>query len=93
MDKTILYIVIFAGAINVITFFAYGIDKWKAKRHAWRISEKFLLVLSLLGGVIGAIVAMQLFHHKTKKWYFWFTHILSIVLWCTICVAILYFWH
>lgn len=91
MDKAIIYLSIFVASMSAITFFTYGIDKWKAKRHAWRISEKLLLILSLLGGVIGAIIAMQLFHHKTTKWYFWFTHIIAIILWCAIYGILLYF--
>ena len=47
-----------------------GIDKQKAKRHQWRISEKTLFMVSLLGGSIGTLVGMYFFHHKTKHWYF-----------------------
>lgn len=46
------------------------IDKQKAKRGSWRISEKTLFILTLLGGGIGTIVGMYLFRHKTKKVYF-----------------------
>lgn len=51
--------------INVITFFTYGIDKWKAKHGKWRISEATLLLLALLGGSIGAWLGMKEWHHKT----------------------------
>lgn len=44
-----------------------GIDKWKAKRGAWRIPEATLLSLVLLGGGIGGIAGMYIFKHKTKK--------------------------
>lgn len=57
-------------AINVVTFLLYGIDKWKAKRSARRISEKTLLSLALLGGSIGALAGMHYFRHKTRHWYF-----------------------
>ena len=63
VKTAIIYII----AINIITFLAMGIDKWKAKRGAWRISEGFLLGLVLLGGGIGGIFGMYVFHHKTKK--------------------------
>lgn len=53
--------------INVITFCIYGIDKRKAIQKQWRIPEKTLLGLALIGGSIGAIVGMRSFHHKTKK--------------------------
>ncbi|MGL4663219.1 MAG: DUF1294 domain-containing protein [Culicoidibacterales bacterium] len=67
--------------MNIISFFLYGLDKYKAKKKKWRISEKTLLLISLLSGVIGSVSAMLIFHHKTKKWYFWFTHIIAIIMW------------
>ena len=51
--------------INVLTFFVYGIDKWKAKRSQWRIPEATLLLLAVLGGSVGAILGMKVWHHKT----------------------------
>lgn len=42
------------------------LDKQKAKRHKWRISENTLIIISILGGSIGSIIGMQLFRHKTK---------------------------
>lgn len=57
-------------AINLIAFLMYGIDKWKAKKNKWRISEKTLLGAALLGGSIGALAGMRVFHHKTKHWKF-----------------------
>ena len=63
IKTAIIYII----AINLIAFLTMGIDKWKAKRGAWRISEGFLLGLVLLGGGVGGIAGMYVFHHKTKK--------------------------
>lgn len=51
--------------INVITFFLYGLDKWKAKTHRLRISEARLLMLAMVGGSIGAWGGMKVWHHKT----------------------------
>ena len=48
----------------------YGIDKSKARRGAWRIPEKTLFLLPLLGGSVGALLGMKVFRHKTKHWYF-----------------------
>ena len=62
MTQTIVYILI---VINVITFLIYGIDKWKAKQGSWRISEATLLMLAVIGGTIGALLGMQVWHHKT----------------------------
>lgn len=56
--------------INIIGFFIMGIDKRKAKKHAWRIPEKMLFLTSILGGSIGTWAGMYVFHHKTKHWYF-----------------------
>ena len=65
-------ILIYLIAINVVTFFAYGIDKWKAKRSKWRIQEATLLGLAVIGGSIGALLGMKVWHHKTmhKKFQF-----------------------
>lgn len=52
--------------VNLITFVVYGIDKAKAKLDGWRIPEKTLLLLALVGGSIGAYAAMRIFRHKTK---------------------------
>ena len=52
--------------INLLTFFVYGIDKWKAKRNKWRVPEATLLMLAALGGSVGALLGMFVFHHKTK---------------------------
>ena len=60
-------ILIYLAVINVATFFTYGIDKWKAKRSKWRISEATLLGLAVIGGSIGAWIGMNVWHHKTQK--------------------------
>lgn len=51
--------------MNIITFIIYGIDKWKAQRNRWRISERMLLFLAIIGGSVGALAGMYTFHHKT----------------------------
>lgn len=56
---------IYSLLINIITFVVYGIDKWKAQRNRWRISEKMLLFLAIIGGSVGALAGMYTFHHKT----------------------------
>ncbi len=56
---------IYLLAINGITFFTYGIDKWKAKRSKWRIPESTLLVVAVIGGSVGAWLGMKVWHHKT----------------------------
>ena len=94
MTQTIIYILI---CINVVTFVVYGIDKWKAKqgsschasdhRSSRRISEATLLMLAVIGGSIGALLGMKIWHHKTmhKK----FKYGLPLILLAQI--ALLYF--
>ena len=57
---------IYLAAINVVTFFMYGVDKWKAKRSKWRVSETALIWMAVLGGSIGAWLGMKVWHHKTQ---------------------------
>ena len=59
-------IVIYLAAINVITFIMFGADKARAAKGRWRISEAALILAALLGGSIGALAGMRIFHHKTK---------------------------
>ena len=62
MTNVLLYYLI---VINIVTFLVYGIDKWKAKQGSWRISEATLLILGAIGGSIGALLGMKIWHHKT----------------------------
>ena len=70
----LIYLLILSAA----AFLTYGIDKSRAKRGAWRISERTLLLFGFLGGAIGELVAMQLFRHKTKHSYFYFVNLLGL---------------
>ena len=63
-------LLIWLAGVNVVTFALYGIDKHRAKKGRWRIPERTLLLLPLLGGSVGALLGMRVFHHKTKHWYF-----------------------
>lgn len=56
--------------INIIGFALMGIDKKRAVRGAWRISEASLFLTALLGGALGCTLGMRRFRHKTKHWYF-----------------------
>ena len=66
--------------VNILTFFVYGIDKWRAKKGSWRISEATLLLLAVIGGSIGAWLGMKVWHHKTmhKKFKYGIPAILII---------------
>ena len=61
MEEIICYLL----AVNIATFLLYGIDKYKAKKNQWRISEATLLTMAAIGGSIGAWAGMRLWHHKT----------------------------
>ena len=63
MTQTIIYLLI---GINILTFIAYGVDKFKAAHNRWRIPEAVLLELAIFGGSIGALLGMKVWHHKTK---------------------------
>ena len=58
------------GADGPVTFIIYGADKRRARQGKWRVPEKTLFLLPLLGGSVGALLGMRVFHHKTKHWYF-----------------------
>ena len=56
--------------INIIGFALMGIDKKRAVRGAWRISEASLFLVAFLGGALGCTLGMRHFRHKTRHWYF-----------------------
>ena len=56
--------------MNIIGFALMGIDKRRAVKRLWRISESTLFVVAIIGGSLGSIIGMRFFHHKTKHWYF-----------------------
>ena len=63
---------VWLAAMNLAAFTAFGVDKSRARRDKWRVRERTLLLLAILGGSLGAILGMYLFHHKTRHWYFRF---------------------
>ena len=73
-------------AINIVSFFLYGIDKYKAKKNKWRISEATLLMMAVIGGSIGAWVGMRLWHHKTmhKK----FKYGIPVIMIMQVCLVV-----
>ena len=73
---------IYLLAVNVMTFLLFGLDKHKAKRGKWRISEATLLTMAVIGGSIGAWSGMRIWHHKTlhKKFKFGIPSILILQL-------------
>lgn len=82
-------IIVFFVIINLVSFFAMGIDKRRAINHAWRIPEATLFLFAILGGSIGSIIGMKVFRHKTKHWYF----VVGMPLILIIQVSIIIFIH
>lgn len=75
------YLPLYFIIINVVTFIIYCLDKYLAKKHLWRVPERVLFFFSLLGGFVGSILGMVVFHHKTKKVYFYIWNIFIMILW------------
>ena len=76
-------------AVNIATFFLYGIDKYKAKKNQWRISEATLLTMAAIGGSIGAWAGMRLWHHKTMHKKFKYGIPLIIIMQVALAVYLL----
>ncbi|HIX50550.1 MAG TPA: DUF1294 domain-containing protein [Candidatus Borkfalkia faecavium] len=86
--------IVFIAALalmSFVTFILYGADKSKAKRGAWRISEKVLLLCSFFCGAVGGLLGMLAFRHKTKHRYFWAVNVVGIAWQAAALVAMLYF--
>ncbi len=64
--RVLQYILIYLAIMNLVGFLLMGIDKAKAKRHAFRIPEATLFLVAAFGGSIGSIIGMYTFRHKTK---------------------------
>ena len=82
------YLLFIYATVGVIAFFAYGIDKHRAKCGKWRTPEKLLLGLGFFGGAVGALLGMNLFRHKTRHWYFWAVNLLGLLLQAALLYAV-----
>ena len=56
--------------MNIASFALMGYDKRCAKKGKWRVPEKRLFLVTACFGGLGGVLGMQVFHHKTKHWYF-----------------------
>ena len=69
--QTVVVIALVVIAVmNLVSFALMGIDKLRARRGAWRISEKALFLTTACFGGLGGVLGMRVFHHKTQHWYF-----------------------
>lgn len=78
---------VYFAAINILTFFWFGLDKLQAQLQSRRTPEKVLWILSLIGGSLGALAAMKFFRHKTKKGSF---QTIFLLIFC-VQVAVVFF--
>ncbi|MEJ9282331.1 MULTISPECIES: DUF1294 domain-containing protein [Ureibacillus] len=65
-------LIVYMMILSAICFTLMGIDKSKARKKKWRISERTLLFVAIIGGACGGLIGMYLFHHKTKHSVFAF---------------------
>ena len=91
MTKIILALLLYLAAINIIAFFLYGIDKWKARHDKWRVTEARLITISLLGGSLGAYLGMKTWRHKTQHPKFRYGLTLILFLHLAAALAALYY--
>ena len=75
--------------MNIIGFALMGIDKYKAKKRAFRIPEATLFIVAIIGGSIGSILGMHIFRHKTRHWYFVYGMPVILVLQIILIAALL----
>ena len=80
-------------AVNAAAFCLMGADKRRARRGTWRISEKALFLPAVLGGALGVLLGMRVFHHKTRHWYFRFGFPLLLALQLALGVCLIWRLH
>ena len=76
--------------MNLIAFIMFGVDKYKASHDLWRIPESTLILFAFLGGAVGALAGMKVFHHKTRKIKFTITVPVFTVLWTAVTLSLIY---
>ena len=88
LSNTLLLLLTYFLGLNLLLFIFMGIDKRAAKRKKWRIPERRLLTLGIIGGGIGGILGMLVFHHKTHRIYFTICYLVNVF---CLGIAFLYF--
>ena len=81
---------IYLAAINLVGFGSMGLDKRRAKRGKWRIPEARLFLYAILGGSVGSVAGMWIFHHKTRHWYFKYGMPLILVLQAALAIWLIF---
>ncbi len=80
----------YLAVMNLIGFAIMGIDKRRAEKKLWRIPESTLFIIALIGGSIGSIIGMRVFHHKTRHWYFVYGMPAILILQIAAVIALIY---
>ena len=70
METWLIIVIVYLVIVNLTALGMFAADKNKAQKNKWRIPEKALFLIAIIGGSIGAIGGMYIFRHKTKHWYF-----------------------
>lgn len=84
-----LILLAYLGIMTLVGFLTMGSDKKRAEKKRWRIPEKTLFLIAILGGSLGSVLGMQVFRHKTKHWYF--ALFMPLILLAHIALMILFF--
>ena len=79
-------LIIYFITINLIAFVLYCIDKRKAIKDKYRIPERVLIFVAIIGGPLGAFLGMYIFHHKTKKKKFYITIPVFLIVWIVLVI-------
>ena len=87
--NVITLLIVYFASVNMIGFALMGIDKYKAKKRAFRIPEATLFIVALIGGSIGSILGMYAFRHKTRHRSFVYGMPAILVLQVILAVAFL----
>lgn len=68
MELSILsYFLIYFFVVNIFGFIIMFLDKQRSRKQEWRIAEKTLLSIAIIGGALGILAGMKIFRHKTRK--------------------------
>ena len=85
------WFIIYLASINILGFFAMGVDKERAQKKRWRIPEKTLFAIAILGGGLGTWLGMYMFRHKTKHDYF--VKVISVVMMIQVALLFVFLWR
>ena len=86
--NVVTLLTVYFTIMNAVGFIIMGMDKRRAKKHAFRIPEATLFTIAVIGGSLGSIIGMYYFHHKTRHWYFVYGMPLILILQVALLVFI-----